>query len=603
MRRLTWAVRRRLLAADRRPDTRSLMAFARRSRQVLFIAGVLGAVIGLIVAGFEITAHAGLHAVVELPLAVQAAAPLAGLVVAAACLRLGGRGTTSSTADDYIRAFHDDAGALAPRAVPARALAAVATLGSGVPLGYEGPATYLGAAIGAAWQRRLRRFFTAQEAKLLLVAGAAAGVAAIFKAPVTGLVFALEVPYQDDLARHMLLPAAISAATSYVVFAAVAGTDPILPVAGSAPFNLVDLGGAAVVGLVAGVLARVFVALIRTAKQLSTRGKPLVRAAVAGAVIGCTVILGHTLADRSLVLGPGYEALRWALSPDHSVLAIVALGTLRVTGAAAAVGGGGVGGLFIPLVIQGALVGRAVGGVFDPGNGTLFPMVGMAAFLGAGYRVPLAAVVFIAEFTGRPGFVVPGLIAAVVAQLVIGRTSISPYQSTGRMGHLERRLQLPLASMVNTQAATVPPDATAEELFWHHLVGNRQRSVAVVDGASYHGLAGVDELSGLERASWPSTTVADIMRTDVPVASTDWTVSDVLLAMEEASVERLPVCDGGRFVGVISAEEVVRLDKILRDSTTPPEDGSSVGYLRQLTGRLRGNAAAHRGVDEGLAAR
>ena len=120
------------------------------------------------------------------------------------------------------------------------------------------------------------------------------------------------------------------------------------------------------------------------------------------------------------------------------MLAIIALGTLRVVGTTAAVGGGGVGGLFIPLVIQGALVGRAVGGIFDPTNPTLFPVVGMAAFLGAGYRVPLAAVVFVAEFTGRPGFVVPGLIAAVVAQLVMGESSMSPYQVAGRFGRSER---------------------------------------------------------------------------------------------------------------------------------------------------------------------
>src|SRR5690606_5747748 len=147
--------------------------------------------------------------------------------------------------------FHGPAGSMEVRDVPYRLGAAIATLGSGGPLGYEGPALYTGAGIGAAVQRRLQRFFTAEEAQVLLVAGAAAGVAAIFKAPVTGLVFALEVPYQEDLARRMLLPAAISAAASYVTFAALVGTEPILPVSGQPPFNLVDLGGAAVVGLAA----------------------------------------------------------------------------------------------------------------------------------------------------------------------------------------------------------------------------------------------------------------------------------------------------------------------------------------------------------------
>jgi chloride channel protein, CIC family len=397
--------------------------------KVLVLASVTGAITGLAVAGFErFTADVLLDAALDLPLAALAIVPTVGLFGSLLCLRLGGRDTTPATADEYIHAFHDPTERFDLRRVPARMLAAIATLGAGNPLGYEGPSLYLGAAIGTALQRRAARFFKPDDANVLLVAGAAAGVAAIFKAPVTGLVFALEVPYQEDFARHMLLPAAISAAASYVVFAAIAGTEPILPVAGQPPFNLADLGGAAVVGLLAGCAARLFVALIRAAKSLSTRGHPALRAASAGAAIAATVLLGHALASGHLALGPGYDALTWALDPRRAVLAVVALAALRMVGTVAAVAGGGTGGLFIPLVIQGALVGRAVGGLFENQTTTLLPVVGMAAFLGAGYRVPLAAVVFVAEFTGRPGFVVPGLIAAVVAQLVMGRASVSPYQ-------------------------------------------------------------------------------------------------------------------------------------------------------------------------------
>ena len=549
-------------------DPRRLLVLARRSQQALLLAGLTGAATGLAVAGFErLTFDVLFAGVRDLPVAAQAAAPGVGLLLAVACLRFVGHGATPSTSDEYIRAFHDQGRRMPLRAVPARLLAAVATLGGGAPLGYEGPSLYAGAALGSAVQRRLQRFFTVDESKLLLVAGAAAGVAAIFKAPVTGLVFALEVPYQEDLARRMLLPAAISAAAAYVTFAAFAGTDPILPVGGQAPFNLVDLGGAAVVGLLAGLLARVFILVITWSKEIATKGRPVARALVGGAILAATVVLGYVLSDQPLALGPGYNALRWALAPDRSVLGIVVLGTLRVAGTGATILAGGVGGLFIPLVIQGALVGRAVGGVFDPGNITLFPVVGMAAFLGAGYRVPLASVVFVAEFTGRPGFVVPGLIAAVVAQLVMGRASISPYQVAGRVGHLEKRLRLPLATLVDTAAPTVPPDATAEELFWHHLVGTRQRSVAVVDGSAYMGVVRAEDLAQVDREAWPATPVTAVMRTDFPVAAPGWTVADAIRAMEEADADRLAVCDDGRFAGMISAEDIVRLDDILRASS------------------------------------
>jgi CIC family chloride channel protein len=546
-----------------------LIALSRRSRQVLLLAGVTGIATGLFVAAFEwVTADVLLHNVLRLPLAARAAAPGVGLLLAVGLLRLGGRATTPATADEYIRAFHEPHGRLDLRLVPARLLAAVATLGFGGPLGYEGPGLYGGAAIGSAVQRRLQRFFPADESKLLLVAGAAAGVAAVFKAPVTGLVFALEVPYQDDLARRMLLPAAISAAASYVTFAAIAGTEPILPVAGQPPFNLVDLGGAAVVGLVAGVLARLFIVIVRRSKEASRVGHPLVRVAVAAAVLAATVLLGHLLSDAPLALGPGYDALRWALDPERSVVAIVALGTLRVAGTAAVLGAGGTGGLFVPLVIQGALVGRAVGGVFDADSTTLFPVVGIAAFLGAGYRVPLAAVVFVAEFTGRPGFVVPGLIAAVVAQLVMGRASVSPYQVGARVGHVEQRLKLPLAAVVDATGHTVPPDASVEELFWQHLVGTRQQSVAVVDGDTYLGIAGADAVGRLAREAWATTTVAEIMRTDIPTATPAWLVGDAIRAIEQADTDRLAVCSDGRFIGVITAADLVQLDEILERTDT-----------------------------------
>jgi chloride channel protein, CIC family len=78
--------------------------------------------------------------------------------------------------------------------------------------------------------------------------------------------------------------------------------------------------------------------------------------------------------------------------------------------------------------VAGALTGAAIGTVVDAGAMTLFIVIGVAAFLGAGYRVPLASVMFVAESTGRPSFVVPGLLAAVAAELMMGQSSVTAYQ-------------------------------------------------------------------------------------------------------------------------------------------------------------------------------
>jgi CIC family chloride channel protein len=136
------------------------------------------------------------------------------------------------------------------------------------------------------------------------------------------------------------------------------------------------------------------------------------------------------MTGQSLVLTPGYEVITWALDPKRSVALLIAILFLRCFATSASVAGGGVGGLFVPLVVAGALLGRAFAGVLDQLDNSLFLVVGIAAFLGAGYRVPLAAVMFVAETTGRPGFIVPGLIAAVVAELAMGTTSVTAYQMT-----------------------------------------------------------------------------------------------------------------------------------------------------------------------------
>jgi CIC family chloride channel protein len=523
---------------------------------------VTGVVTGLVVAGFEsLTADTLLDAVLDQSRWVIAAAPLVGLLIAAASLRWLADGASPATTDDYIRSFHDEPTRRLPeRPVLGRLVAAVATLGFGGAMGYEGPAMYAGAAVGSGLQRRFARF-SIDDAKVLLVAGAAAGVAAIFKAPVTGLVFALEVPYQEDLARRMLLPAAMASAASYVTFAALLGTEPLLPVAGQPPFSLVDLGGAALLGIACGVLARVFVELVARAKRLSMPVLP--RALIAGVLLGATYLAGDALTDTNVTIGAGYDVMRWALGPDRGVWILVAAGSLRVAATLLTIGGGGVGGLFVPLVVQGALVGSVASALFSPENATLFPVLGIAAFLGAGYRVPLAAVVFVAEFTGRPGFVVPGLIAAVLAQLLMGRASASPYQVASRVGHLERRLRLPITTLLDTDARTVPPDATVEEAFWQHLVAGRERSVAVVDGSAYLGLVTADHLATIERGRWARTEVVDAMRTDVPVASATWSMNEAIDAMTLADVDVLAVCDGDRYLGVVSASAVLRLDDII----------------------------------------
>ncbi|HWJ64314.1 MAG TPA: chloride channel protein [Acidimicrobiales bacterium] len=407
-----------------------LRTLALRSREVVVLAALVGFGTGLGVAVFDrIVAVEMLDRLLAGPAWLIAVAPVAGLLLSTAILKAGG-GLTPSTSDEYIANVHLDSDLELPP-LPWRLAAAVASLGSGVPGGLEGPSIYLGAGLGTAVQAWFRRAFGPTAAKTLMIAGAAAGVAAIFKAPATGAVFALEVPYRDDLARHQLVPSLVGAASGYLAFVALNGTQPLLEVIGRAPFDVRDLLGAVALGIGTGLIIRSYAAALRRAKSFRSQVSPWAAAALGGVVVAGAALAGRSLTGEWVGLTPGYDVIVWAAEPGHGLgLLLLVLG-IRLVGTVASVAGGGVIGLFVPLVVAGALIGQFAGGLLDAPNSTLFVVIGVAAALGAGYRVPLAAIVFVAEATGRPDFLVPGLFAAVAADLIMGTSSVTDYQRSG----------------------------------------------------------------------------------------------------------------------------------------------------------------------------
>jgi len=409
--------------------TDEFRSLVKRSREVVLLAAVTGAATGLFVRFFEyVVVEIMLDEVLHGPLWFLAIAPGIGLILSAILLHTLGAGASPATSDEYLRAFHDSEYPLRPRAFVGRIAAAVTTLGFGGAMGLEGPSMYGGSALGSFIQRRLPSAFRGADYRTLLVAGAAAGVSAIFKAPATGAIFALEVPFRDQMARRMLLPALVASATGYLTFVSLSSTDPIFSFVDDdriGTFGIRDLFGAILIGVFCAVGARAFSRLIRMAKGFTLRPIAL-RLVVSGGGLTALFIVSRLLTGRSLTIG-NREVLVW-IQESHAVWLLVVVFFIRCFATALTLGGGGVGGVFIQLVVGGALVGRAVGEMVNDLDPTLYVLLGIAAFLGAGYRVPLAAVMFVAETTGQPGFIVPALFAAVTAELVMGDQSITSFQ-------------------------------------------------------------------------------------------------------------------------------------------------------------------------------
>src|SRR4051812_5891005 len=235
--------------------TRRFREFARRSHEVIVLAAVTGAVTGFVVAAFDwIVVDGLLEHLFELSPWVLAWMPLVGLALSWLALPYVARTRDSGTTDLYFKAFPDPHEPLSIRELPGRALAAIAPPGFGGAMGLEGGSLYFGSWFGAFLQRRFPRFTSGSTRQVLMVAGAAAGVAAIFKAPATGALFALEVPYKEDFARRMLLPALVASASGYLAFVFVNGTTPLFAAQGSPPaLSFADLAGALALGIAAGI--------------------------------------------------------------------------------------------------------------------------------------------------------------------------------------------------------------------------------------------------------------------------------------------------------------------------------------------------------------
>ena len=279
----------------------------------LLAATVIGITTGLVVLGFEHLVEDVLHEVFEAPVWVPAVVVFVGSGVTALVIRfLGGQKTTST--EVYVEQFHHGDPDMDLEHTPGRVFAAFTTLGSGAPLGLEGPAVYTGSAI-ATFIHRHWSVLRGDAFHALLVAGSAAGIAAVFKAPAAGAISAMEVPFHGRFAGERVLPAIFGAASGYLTMALVDGVESEIEV----PLIELTIGRAflsAVLGLVIGIAAIGVIWLVTTAERATSRWSAGVRAVVAGGALAGIYALGRGMTGESLALTSGNSVIDWAVKPS-----------------------------------------------------------------------------------------------------------------------------------------------------------------------------------------------------------------------------------------------------------------------------------------------
>ncbi|EPR43906.1 putative signal transduction protein with CBS domain containing protein [Desulfovibrio sp. X2] len=332
--------------------------------------------------------------------------------------------------DSMIKSFHRELGVIKPIVPLIKGLMAILTIACGGSAGQEGPISQVGAGLGSWISDKLG--LTTRERRILLLAGAAGGLGAIFRAPLGGALTAIEVIYREDFEAEAILPAVISSVVAYSVFAIFFGTTPILSVP---PFHFHSITELFFSALLAVACAGAGWLYVRAFYAIKYSFFARIRAKIG---ITWTCALGGLLMGIFGMLFPqvlagGYGWLQQAISGNLPLLLMLAIIFGKILATSLTIGSGLSGGMFAPALFVGGMTGGLVGHLskaFFPNavqNPGAFVLVGMAAFFSGIANAPIGPIVMVCEITQGYGLLAPLLLASMVT-LVIGR-KVSLYEN------------------------------------------------------------------------------------------------------------------------------------------------------------------------------
>jgi len=336
-------------------------------------------------------------------------APVAGGLVVGVMARLGSEKIRGHGMPEAIEAILTNGSRVEPKVAVLKPISAAISIGTGGPFGAEGPIIMTGGALGSILAQHLH--LTADERKILLVSGAAGGMAATFNSPLASILLAIELLLFEWRPRSTVpVAAAVSVAT--IVRSFILGSDPVFPViqhVTQIPWNIDLL--ALVTGVCGAAIAIVATRLVYASEDAFSR-LPfhwMWWPAIGGLLIG----IGGLIQPRAL--GVGYDVIG-ALLTGHAALSLI-VGILIVKTAiwSLSLGSGTSGGVLAPLFMIGGALGALVGHWFPVVFPGFWALIGLAAVVGAAMRAPLTGIVFTLELTHAWPALFPLIIASFTA--------------------------------------------------------------------------------------------------------------------------------------------------------------------------------------------
>jgi CIC family chloride channel protein len=396
---------------------------------------LVGFVCGLFMVTFQILIDITTFAFSSLPVFL---APLIGGFFSGVLIYIGRNEIQGSGISTAIEMTHKPSG-LRKGTTITKMLATSVSIGSGNPVGREGPAVLIGAGVGNQIGRRLG-FNEPSHLRVFFMMGSAAATAGIYKAPLGGALFATEAPYKRDARLGYFVPTVIAAITSFIVFIGIysfvfpGSSSHIFTFIASYQYTLAETPLLVFFGIVAGLVSILFAVSLMATRNFFTVRLPDWADPIVGSALACVVIFIASLiaAPNLTIAGMGYEVINFLAENPQPLIVLVILLFSKLFASSFVVAGRVSGGVLASSLFVGAMLGSLFGQIFHPEQTAAFMVLGMGAVLAATTNTPVATTVMMLEMSLSFDLVIPLVICITVSYLVSAGTSLYEGQKISR---------------------------------------------------------------------------------------------------------------------------------------------------------------------------
>jgi CIC family chloride channel protein len=474
---------------------------------------------------------------------------------------------------EVIFALRRDKGRIPLRTILGKAMASAFTVGTGGSAGPEGPIIQIGGGVGSVLGQMVK--LPTDLLRVIVAAGAAGGLAAVFNAPIAGVLFAMEVLLRDFVVNAFSL-VVLSSVSAAVVAHLLLGDKTFLQTPPFAIHSAWELVLYAFMGAIIAPVAQVFVNTMRKVEsffeklRLPDFWKPM----IGGLGVG---IIGWVLPP---ILGPGLEFMTSVVRgqvnyASGTLLIFFLLLITKIIGTSLTLGSGGSGGLLTPSFFCGGMTGAVFGiliGKIFPGMTSYGPyaLVGMVAFFSALSRAPLTAIILLFELTHDQRVILPTMVCCVLAAFVAQRLHPHSYEllRLGKKGLSPEDVEEnhPLARIEVDDIMVKDVVCLKEKMTFHEMKTIVEKTrhtgfpVLNEEGVLVGLLTDMEVYNALLTAEPSQLTVGSMMRKSVRTLARGTTLRSAIRLMNESKQDRVPVVDQANpkhVIGLISRSQIM----------------------------------------------